>query len=72
MWPLILAYVVIACATAMAWVFVVGGFAIGIGFGAVGLVKIARKKWWTGIVCALLSLASILFAYAYYAGMLVL
>jgi len=70
MWPLYIAYALIVIATGMAWIFVVGGFAVGIGFAAAGVLKLVQKRWWSGVACAVLAAGSLFLAYAYYAGMI--
>lgn len=72
MWPLIIAYLLIGVSTIMSWIFVIGAFAVGVGFTGIAIVKLAQRKFWAGIVCVMLALASVFLVYAFYTGALVL
>lgn len=52
-------------ATGLAWYFMLGAFAVSIGFSAVGILALARKRWLPAIVCTLLAIASVVLIYAY-------
>lgn len=52
-------------ATGIAWYFLLGAFAISVGFSAVGILQLARKRWLPAVVCTLLAIASALLIYAY-------
>ena len=64
----ILAYGLLALATGLAYLFMIGSLAFALGFGVVGIIKIARKKWLPGVVCLLMCIAFALYAYGYITG----
>ena len=67
--PLVIAlYAVLALAMALAWLYVIGAFAVGLGFSVVGVVKLARKKWLSGVICMIVAAASVILAYALATG----
>ncbi|MDR0522817.1 MAG: hypothetical protein LBG62_00065 [Candidatus Methanoplasma sp.] len=59
------AYGLLAIATGLAWIYLVGSIAVSIGFAAVGVVHFARKKWLPGVICLILALSSALVVYGY-------
>lgn len=61
----IIAVVIFGLATGVAWYFLLGMFAVSIGFSAVGILQFARKRWLPAIACILLAIASAILIYAY-------
>lgn len=55
---------VFAAATGVAWYYLLGAFAISIGFSAVGVLQFVRKRWLPGLACTMLAITSALLIYA--------
>jgi len=64
----IVAYAVLGLATALSYWFMIGSLAFAMGFAVVGAVKIARKKWLPAVVCLLMCIFTLLYAYGYLTG----
>lgn len=69
---MILLYVLAAVAIALAWFYVIGAFAFGLGFAVTGVVKIMRRKYIPGVACLIVAAVSIVLVYAWVSGVLVL
>ncbi|MDR1404269.1 MAG: hypothetical protein LBJ20_01690 [Candidatus Methanoplasma sp.] len=64
--PIIIgAYAALVTATGLAYLYLIGIFAFALGFAAVGVVKLARKKWVPGTISLLLALGTALYALGY-------
>lgn len=63
-------YILVGLIVFVGWTFVIGNFMFAMGFTAASffLVKLAKKKWWPGIMAMLIVVATLVFAYAWFIG----
>ena len=65
---IIAAWAAFCIAIGLAYIFVIGAFAIALGFAVAGFVKLAKKKWIPGVACLMLCIATVLYMYGYLTG----
>jgi hypothetical protein len=65
----IAAWAFLIAATGLAYLYMFGIIAIAMGFAAVGLVWFAKRKWSGSVVCLLLCIGTLLYAYGYLSGL---
>jgi len=67
-------YIIVGLVVFVGWTFVIGNFLFAMGFTGASffLVKWAKKKWWPGIMAMLIVVATLVFAYAWFTGAVVI